>query len=244
MADQRDAGSAPAFDTPQAVADAFTVSRETLARLEQFDAFLQTRTRTMNLVAPSTLPDRWRRHFADSAQLADYVPPGTRRLVDVGSGAGFPGLVLAAMLSDRGVAVELVESVAKKARFLRECADHMGLTNVAVRNARIEAAGVAPPDVVTARAVAPLARLFAFLQPAVGEATLCILPKGQDVENELTEATKSWHMDVEKRPSATNAAATVLLVTGLRPMAARADLAQRRATRNRRAQRQPPQAKR
>src|SRR6202000_1352983 len=119
-----------------------------------------------NLVAKSTLPDLWQRHMWDSAQLTALVPPSARTLADLGSGAGFPGLVLAALLHDR-VAVTLFESTGEKAAFLRVAAGRRALA-VSVRNERMEAGGPGRFDVVTARALAPLDKLLGYAQQKAG----------------------------------------------------------------------------
>ncbi|MBY0421405.1 MAG: 16S rRNA (guanine(527)-N(7))-methyltransferase RsmG, partial [Parvularculaceae bacterium] len=176
--------------TAEAFAEEVGVSRETMARLERFDATLLAWSERMNLVARSTLPDRWRRHYLDSAQLLPLIPPDARTLVDLGSGAGFPGLVLAALTADRGLKVFLIESIGKKAAFLAEAAAAMGLESVVVLAQRIESVDLEPPDVVTARALAPLPALLGYAEPLVAARTLCLFSRGQDVENELTEATQ------------------------------------------------------
>jgi len=161
------------------------------------------------------MADVWRRHVWDSAQLAPLIPPDTRSLVDLGSGAGFPGLVLATMLRDRtGFHAVLYEATAKKARFLSEAADRLKL-NVEVRNARIEAAPREIFDVVTARACAPLPKLLAYAQHFAGPQTLCLFLKGQNVAGELTEARKYWTMRVEQHQSRTDPSGSVLAIREL-----------------------------
>ena len=194
------------------------LSAKVMARLKALDEALLAGSERHNLVARSTLPDRWRRHFLDSAQLFPFIPEGARRLVDLGSGAGFPGLALAAMGRESGLRVDLVESVGKKAGFLAEAVRSMGLDNVTVHAQRIERLQLGDaPDVITARALAPLVKLLGYVHGIVGQNTLCLLPKGQDVEGELTMATKSWHMDVEQAPSMTSADARILLIRNLSP---------------------------
>lgn len=206
--------------TPEDFAAASSVSRETLRRLKSYDAILLDWSARHNLVARSTLPDRWRRHYLDSAQLFPLIPARARTLVDLGSGAGFPGLVLAAMGKERGLAVTLVESIGKKAAFLRAAAQAMDLDNVAVVPQRIESLEISPPDVIVARALAPLAKLLAYAHEIAGEKTLCLFLKGQDVEAELTEAAKSWHTETVKYPSATSAGSTILAVRHIVPIEA------------------------
>ncbi|GAB4525113.1 MAG: 16S rRNA (guanine(527)-N(7))-methyltransferase RsmG [Amphiplicatus sp.] len=213
------AGAAPAGAplTPEDFAKAADVSRETLDRLKAYDALLLDRAARHNLVARSTLPDRWRRHFLDSAQLYPLIPASAKTLVDLGSGAGFPGLVLAAMGAARGLQVALVESTGKKAAFLREAIAAMGLDNAAVIPQRIESITISPPDIITARALARLDKLLGYAHEIAGKSTLCLFLKGQDVEDELTEAAKYWHMKIARTASVTNPGSTVLAISALAP---------------------------
>ena len=185
------------------------VSRETLARLENYAALLLRWSARINLVAASTLGDLWRRHFLDSAQLLPLLPAAPRSLIDLGSGAGFPGLVLAAM----GVAgVELVEADARKCAFLREAA-RLAEAAVRIHNRRIEAVTPRAVDVVTARGVAPLDRLLVLAQPFVAPDTLCLFPKGKEARQELLAATRSWEFDVTCHDSRTDPRGVILCLT-------------------------------
>lgn len=205
---------------PAEFAAEFNVSRETMDRLNAYDAALMEASKLHNLIAPSTIPVRWARHYRDSAQLFALLPgarrSGTRRLVDIGSGAGFPGLVLAAMGAEAGLHVDLVESVGKKARFLSEAGAAMGLANLAVWPQRVENIRLSPPDVITARALAPLEKLLGYAFGLAGEKTLLLFPKGQDVADELTAAAKCWHIEVESHPSVTNPGSAILAIRNLR----------------------------
>ena len=202
---------------PAAFDAEFNVSRETSASLAAFDACLLDWSTRHNLIARSTIVDRWDRHFRDSAQLYALIPAEAKTLVDLGSGAGFPGLVLAAMGAARGLRVTLVESTGKKAAFLSAASEAMGLSNVRVIPARIESLKIAKPDVITARALASLQKLCGHAFEIGGETSLCLFPKGQDVASELTEAAKYWHMDVEQRTSLTSPDSSILLISKLRP---------------------------
>lgn len=204
---------------PADFAAELSVSRETMRRLAVFDALLLDACLRHNLIARSTIADRWRRHYLDGGQLFALLPKSARTLFDLGSGAGFPGLVLAALGAERGLQVTLVEATRKKAAFLAEAAGAMGLHNVAVLPERIESLNAPPPDAITARAVAPLAKLLDYAHGVAGKDTLCIFLKGLDVGVELTEASKSWHMEVETRDSVTNAGARILLVRKIAPKA-------------------------
>lgn len=192
------------------------VSRETAGRLLRFDAVLMDWSGRHNLVARSTLSDRWRRHYLDSAQLFPLLPKDARRLVDLGSGAGFPGIMLAAMGAARGLAVTLVESTQKKAAFLAEAARAMDLT-VEILPARIETLARLAPDVITARALAPLPLLLGYAHRLSGADTKCLFLKGQDVEKELTDATKYWSMTVTRTPSLTSAQSSILAIASIAP---------------------------
>lgn len=187
------------------------VSRETLDLLAAYEATLRKWQPKINLVGPSTLPDAWRRHFLDSAQLYPLIPESARVLVDLGSGAGFPGLVLAIM----GVPeVHLVESDARKCAFLREAA-RAANAKVTVHNKRIEAVTGVEADVVTARALAPLNDLLAWAHPFIGNRGVAVFPKGQNVAEELTDTTKYWKMRTERFDSRTDPTGTILRVSGI-----------------------------
>jgi len=192
------------------------VSRETAARLDRFvDLLLATQSHT-NLIGPATIGELWSRHIADSLQLLDLAP-GARTWLDIGSGGGFPGLVIACVLADQpGAAVHLVESQGKKAAFLRQVVEALHLP-ATVHHRRVEDGMFdVNPNVVTARAVAPLPRLLDFVAPFVKSGAKALLPKGQDVEAELTEAAKYWHIEAEMAPSRTNPASRILIVRALR----------------------------
>lgn len=196
-------------------ATAIDVSRETLARLKTYGGLLADWNARHNLVSRSSLEDMWRRHFLDSAQLVRLVRPNARTLVDLGSGAGFPGLVLAELLRGR-IQVTLVEATAKKCRFLETVARRLDLP-VVVRNERVEDSPRAPFDVVTARACAPLPLLLRYAQHFAGATTTCLFLKGQNVEAELTEARKSWRMKLRQHQSLSDASGVILEIGELAP---------------------------
>ena len=207
---------------PEDRAQAFTlnrdlVSRETWARLDAFVGLLLERQRHTNLIGPSTVRHLWTRHVADSLQLL-RLASDARRWCDLGSGAGFPGLVIACTLADQGGAqVHLVESIAKKAGFLRDCADALQLP-VLVHHQRIEEftrANTVAFDVVTARALAPLDKLLSLANPLLKTGAIGLFPKGQDVEAELTLASKSWKIEAELVPSNTDPHARIVCVRHL-----------------------------
>jgi 16S rRNA (guanine527-N7)-methyltransferase len=172
------------------------VSRETEARLDRFIDLLQTWQAKTNLVSPATLPMLWSRHVSDSLQLLSLAP-SARVWVDFGSGGGFPGMILACALADTPDAVvHLIERNGKKAGFLREALRVTGAAaaiHLADIKDTVDRLGC-PVDCVTARAVAPLHQLISFAEPLVKKGAKALFLKGQDVEAELTEATKYWNI--------------------------------------------------
>jgi 16S rRNA (guanine527-N7)-methyltransferase len=189
-----------------------SVSRETWERLDRFVALLLKWQKTTNLVAPSTLPNLWTRHVADSLQLIPLAPTA-RRWIDLGAGGGFPGLVIACALTPTGQ-VHLVESNQKKAGFLREAARALSLPAI-VHAQRIEdvVAGATDSfDVVTARALAPLDKLIGYAIPLLKNGAVGLFPKGQDIGVELTQASKSWSIQAELIPSITDPNGRVVIV--------------------------------
>ena len=195
------------------------VSRETLHRLDRFVATLLAWQRRMNLVASSTEATLWTRHVADSLQLLALAPEA-RIWADLGSGGGFPGVVIACALADiPGAHVHLVESSSKKASFLREAVRATGVP-ATVHARRIEdfvKNAPVPIDVVTARALAPLPKLLVLTYPLLKTGTLGLFPKGQDVARELTEVAKCWKIQASLSPSRTDPKAQVVIVRGLEP---------------------------
>jgi 16S rRNA (guanine527-N7)-methyltransferase len=190
------------------------VSRETLARLKSYADVLADWNSRHNLVARSTLPDMWNRHFLDSAQLVPLIPATTRNLADLGSGAGFPGLVIAAMRPD--LAVTLFEATTKKCQFLATAAKRMGLA-VTIENERIEEIKPRVFDALTARALAPLPKLLEYAHRFLGPNGVCLFLKGQNVGLELTEAHKYWNMETSQVTSQTDPSAAIVLVRELGP---------------------------
>jgi 16S rRNA (guanine527-N7)-methyltransferase len=191
------------------------VSRETLDRLDRFVAVLLDWQQRMNLIALSTEPKLWTRHIADSLQLLALAPQA-RIWVDLGTGAGFPGVVLACALADvAGAQVHLVERSTKKAAFLREAVQATGAPAEvhAVRLEDFVENLAVPVDVVTARALAPLAGLLTATYPLLRTGTLGLFPKGQDVDAELTAAAKCWSIQSSLAPSLTDPNAKIVCIT-------------------------------
>jgi 16S rRNA (guanine527-N7)-methyltransferase len=194
------------------------VSRETLDRLDRFVEFLLPWTQRTNLIARSTIPSIWTRHIADSLQLLPLAP-NAKLWVDLGSGAGFPGLVIACALADqKGAAVHLVESIGKKAAFLREAASHIGVPAFvhAVRIEDFVKNFRQRPDVITARALAPLDNLLGLAEPLLRAGSRGLFLKGQDVGAELTAASKCWKIESELVPSKTNGDSRIVVVRSVR----------------------------
>jgi 16S rRNA (guanine527-N7)-methyltransferase len=196
----------PILTSDKSAALALTpVSRETAARLDRYvDLLLEWQAKT-NLVAPSTLPNLWTRHISDSLQLLTLAPLA-KVWVDFGSGGGFPGVVLACVLAETpGTTVHLVERNAKKAAFLREAlrvTNSPGTVHLSDIGDSVDRI-VGLVDCVTARAVAPLHQLIGFAEPMVGKGAKALFLKGQDVEAELTEATKYWNIAPQLHSSRT-----------------------------------------
>ena len=182
------------------------VSRETLSQFEAYLALLEKWQCQINLVSNSTLADAWQRHILDSAQLARFYPPNTKKILDVGSGAGFPGLVLAIM---GGVYVDLVESDQRKAIFLSTVVRSLDLP-AKVHNQRIETLPNLAPDVITARAVAPVSNLMKLIENQISLDTVCLFLKGASVEEELTEFQTYSTMVPVNYPSLSGANGVVL----------------------------------
>jgi 16S rRNA (guanine527-N7)-methyltransferase len=205
---------------PEEFQRATGVPRETLEGLMRYADLLVAWQARLNLIAPSTIPDLWRRHMLDSAQLLPLIEASgavgpDRPLIDLGSGAGFPGLVLAIM----GVApVILIESDAKKCAFLRESSRVSGRVapeSVDIIRDRTEKLPPRPAGVVTARALAPLPQLLGLAEPFLTRDSICLFLKGQDVAVELTEATKYWNITAEQVPSKTDPTGTILCLRGV-----------------------------
>jgi 16S rRNA (guanine527-N7)-methyltransferase len=196
--------------------DGFDVSRETKEKLSLLESELRRWQAIKNLVGPGTLDHIWDRHIVDSLQLLDLAPDA-KTWVDLGAGAGFPGLVLAIAGYERGLQVELVESNSRKCAFLRHIARLTGV-QAKVHEARLETVipgFVGKADVVSARALASLAKLLEWTEPLLKTGTTGLFPKGRDAESELTEARESWTFDLEILPSRTDADARILRITSI-----------------------------
>jgi 16S rRNA (guanine527-N7)-methyltransferase len=210
---------------PTDFAEVFKVPRETIHRLTRYAELLAHWQARTNLVAPSTLPTLWSRHFADSAQLSALAPKA-RLWLDLGSGAGFPGLVIAILETGRpDFRMHLVESNRKKCAFLAEVA-RATKAPVDIHAMRIEdlaaSADRFAPDVVSARALAPLPRLFELASPFFAAGTRGLFLKGREAEAEVEAARMDWEFPSRLVPSLTAANSHIVEVTGLRPRAPKA----------------------
>ncbi len=195
--------------TPEEIAERFNVSRGTLVRLRVYGELLLRWNRTINLVSRADESDLWARHIADALQLCPYIPPVIADAIDLGSGAGLPGLVLALAT---GIRFHLIESDLRKASFLREAARETEAP-VTVHACRIEAAAIDPAPLITARALAPLPNLLALAAPLLAPGGVCLFPKGQNAERELTDTARRWNMRVEKFPSQIDRSGLILRIS-------------------------------
>ena len=207
-------------DGAAALAGVAEVSRETLARLQTHVELVRRWQGAQNLVAAGTLDDIWRRHVADSAQLAKLFPEATT-WIDLGSGAGFPGLVLAIIGAERGAGpVHLIESNRRKCAFLREAVRATDAP-AEVHEGRVEdcVEAIGPVDRVAARALAPLPKLIGLARPALDRGAAAAFHKGRDFAREIAAATKSWDFDLVQHSSRITAGGVILDISNVRPKA-------------------------
>jgi 16S rRNA (guanine527-N7)-methyltransferase len=202
-------------DTSQSGRDEFAktinASREAFSKLDRYAELLVEWNQRFNLVSDSTLPRVWSRHFLDCAQLLRHIPEGAKSLADLGSGAGFPGLVLS-ILGMRHV--KLIESIGKKANFLRTVIEELKL-DATVHQTRIEDMHDMRFDVITARALKPLPQLLELAKPLMKKESLALFLKGQNLAIELTESAKYWRFEYETFPSLSDRSGCVLKITNL-----------------------------
>ncbi|MCL2468640.1 MAG: 16S rRNA (guanine(527)-N(7))-methyltransferase RsmG [Alphaproteobacteria bacterium] len=189
-----------------------TYPHEPLERLKAYESLLKDWSAKINLVSANSLPELWTRHFLDSAQLFPLLPENTKSLIDMGSGAGFPGMILAIL----GVPqVHLIESIGKKARFLEVVAQTLDLP-VKIHHARIESLKGLKADVITARALKPLPELLSLAHPLMKKNSQALFLKGRQVPAELTEARKYWTFVCNEIPSRSDSSGHILKISDLR----------------------------
>ena len=193
-----------------------SVSRETFAALQSFAALVRRWNPAINLVSKSSLADLWPRHIADSAQIFSFIPANARNLADLGSGGGFPGIVLAILAKDLmpELRVTLVESDLRKATFLRQAAQALDL-QVTVISERIESFTPLNVEVLCARALAPLSELLMFADKHLQAGGVAIFPKGVRYAEELAKAQADWAFDVDTQPSLSEAEAAILVIRNI-----------------------------
>lgn len=199
--------------TEQEARAALDVSRETLDRLDSFVCLLRAESARQNLVSRASLDHVWARHVVDSAQLTRFAPPAARSWIDLGTGAGFPGLVVALLHPAR---MTIVEARKLRVDFLERAADLLGVADkVQIHCAKVEAIAPIAFDVISARAFAPLGRVFALAARFSTDETLWILPKGRTAQTELEAASASWQGGFRLEPSLTDADARIIVGTGV-----------------------------
>lgn len=192
------------------------VPRETMERLEAFASLLRSENEHQNLVSKASLDSLWERHIRDSAQLVHLAPPDARSWLDLGTGAGFPGLMVPLF---HPAEVVLVESRKLRADFLRTAASTLGVTErVEILCARLESVAARPFDVISARAFAPLSKLLALAARFSTPETIWILPKGRNAKSELDAARSSWQGDFRLEPSLTDEEAQIVVASRVRQM--------------------------
>ena len=196
---------------PQEFATLASVSRETLGRLEAYVELLQRWQRAINLVGESTLTDIWRRHFLDSAQLLPLLPSPPCRVADLGTGGGFPGLVLSILGAGE---VHLIEADSRKSAFLRE-AVRVTSAPAVLHEQRIEQVLGLEVDVVVSRGLASLECLVTYALPLLKPGGMCLFSRGRGSEEELTQAVKRWKMQIDRFSSVTDPQAWIIRLSGI-----------------------------
>lgn len=196
--------------------DTYNVSRETFSKLEIYHKSLLEWQNRFNLVSKNSLDDAWNRHFIDSVQLVRYIPENANSLLDMGSGAGFPGMVLAILFSDKTpyLKTTLVESINKKTLYLNHVKE-ITSTNVEIINGRVEQIKNRKFDVITSRAMTSLSDLFGYAYPLLNPKGLCIFPKGKSWHEEVDMAKNNWNFNFKVFDSETSEEGKILLINNL-----------------------------
>ncbi len=195
----------------------YNVSRETFDRLKTYQKLLNEWQERFNLVSRNTLEDSWNRHFLDSIQLFKFIPESAKTLYDLGSGAGFPGMVLAIVAAEKTpyLNISLVESTSKKTLYLNEVKKQTGI-NVNIINDRIENLAPKKVDVITSRALTALDNLLVYAHRFCKASTVCVFPKGKKYAEEIKEARKHWSFDCQIENSEQSDEGKILIITNLR----------------------------
>ena len=195
----------------------YSVSHETFLKLQTYNSLLREWQEKFNLVSQSSLEDAWNRHFMDSVQLLKFIPEKAKYLIDFGSGAGFPGMVLAIILREKTpyLKVTLVESIKKKTMYLKEVAEKTQ-TNVEILNERIEKIKNKKYDVITSRAMSSLENLLTYAKPFCKKETICIFPKGKKYSEELAEARKKWQFKCRIEANEQSSEGKILIVSNIK----------------------------
>lgn len=199
-----------------ALMNVVNVSRETIDKLQSYERLLKHWTQAINLISKSTETEIWPRHFLDSAQFWNLRPENCEYWLDLGTGGGFPGLVVAVIASelDPEMRFGFVESDARKASFLLKAGHELGI-KPKIHIARAESLEPQSASVVSVRAMAPVQKLLGYARRHMAEGGLSLFAKGENHETELTEAQKYWKFDVQKVPSITDASGTILKIKGI-----------------------------
>ena len=204
-------------DVENYLANNLNVSRETLLQLHVYVDRLTKWNKKINLVSNSTIDEIWSRHILDSAQLFSESWRHAKSWIDLGSGAGFPGMVVAILAKSQSLPLEvsLIESDSRKCEFLRHIARQTN-TPIDVQNSRVEESSLAKADIVSARALAPLSKLLEYAHPLLKENGHCLFLKGSNIDTELDEAARLWHINYKKIPSVTDSSGVILQVSDVR----------------------------
>lgn len=199
------------------IMEKYSVSRETISKLKTYEALLHEWQQKFNLVSKASLEGAWNRHFLDSLQLLNFIPDDTKLLYDFGSGAGFPGLVLATVLQEKTpyLKIKLIESIKKKTLYLNHVAEICHIQNVEIINDRIENLPPQKADVITSRAMCSLDELLKYAYRFTSRKTKCIFPKGKKYAEEISEAEKHWNFEYKIIPSMTSEEGAIVIITNL-----------------------------
>ncbi len=200
------------------ILEIYNVSRETIAKLKDYEAFVKEWNNKFNLVSKSSIAELWNRHIIDSLQVIQFVQTTDRTLYDLGSGAGFPAMVLAVAAEQLfpNLNITLIESIGKKALFLKTAKEQLKLQNVNVLNYRIENLKSAPVDIISSRALADLSKLLEYAKPFCKKETKLIFPKGEKWKEELDTAKEEWSFDCKVVQSITNVSGHILNISNVR----------------------------